>query len=132
MLLHKMTVVAAATALLFLCAGFTSALAESSANEQETMEMTSGLFKTKGRLDAVFPDFDFDAQCGVESFQLVKVSKRADPIIVQNTGSDFITSTMAIVNQAQPGDYYFFENIRVRCPNDIAARKLASIVVKIK
>jgi hypothetical protein len=132
MSLQKISVVAAATALLFLCLGFTSTITSSPLKDQETMEMSPGIFKTKGRLDAVFPDFDFAAKCQVESFQLVKVSKRADPIVVQNTGSDFITATAAVVNQARPGDYYFFENIRVRCPEDIAARKVASIVVKIK
>lgn len=127
-----MIVVAAATALLFLCAGFTYTTVEPLAAEQEKMAMTPGLFKAKGRLDAIFPNFDFDAHCGVESFQLVKVSKRADPIVVQNTGGDFMTTTRNIVNQAKVGDYYFFENIRVRCPEDIAARKVNSIVVEIQ
>lgn len=132
MLLPKMTVVAAAIALLFLCTGFTFTTTNPQMDEQETLKMSPALFKTKGRLDAIFPDFDFDAQCQIEGFRLVRVSKRTDPAVAENRGGDFNTAVAALVNQAKYGDHYFFEDIRTRCPGDYAARKLNAIVVKIQ
>ncbi|MEL7220562.1 MAG: GldM family protein [Bacteroidota bacterium] len=132
MLLPKMSVVAAATALLFLCSGFTFMTTSPHFDEQDPIKMSPALFKTQGRLNAVFPNFDFDAQCQIEGFRLVRVSKRTDPAVAENRGGDFNSSTVALVNQAKYGDVYFFEDIRTRCSGDYAARKLNAIVVKIQ
>lgn len=110
----------------------TSTTTSSPAFPQETLEMNAALFRTQGRLDAVFNDFDFDASCTVTHFRLVRVGKRADPLVIENPGSDFSGATRRLMQMARPGDFYFFENIRAQCPGDVATRELVTLAVKIK
>jgi hypothetical protein len=36
------------------------------------------------------------------------------------------------LNLAKPGDAYYFNNVRARCPGDVAGRKINSLVFQIK
>lgn len=81
---------------------------------------------------AVLENFDFDARCDIAGFRIVRVSRGMDPQIETNTGGAFTPGTVGIINQAKPGDRFFFENIRCKCPGDAATRKLPELVVNIK
>lgn len=95
-------------------------------------EMGNGTFKGQDRMVAVLENFDFDARCDIAGFRIVRVSRGMDPQIETNTGGAFTPATVGVVNQAKPGDRYFFENIRCKCPGDAATRKLPELVVNIK
>ena len=43
----------------------------------------------------------------------------------------FGSAAQRLVDMASPGDIYYFENIKARCPGDPAARKINSLVFKI-
>ena len=94
--------------------------------------MGSGEFKAQGGVGAFLDDFDFDAVCQVSGFNLVYVPKRQDAIPVQNPGARYGDAARRVVNQAKPGDIYYYENVRAKCPGDTATRKINSMVFKIQ
>jgi gliding motility-associated protein GldM len=94
--------------------------------------MGSGEFKAQGGVGAFLDDFDFDATCQVAGFELVYVPKRQDAIPSQNRGPRYNDASRRLVNQAKPGDIYYFENVRAKCPGDTATRKINSMVFTIQ
>ncbi len=95
-------------------------------------EMGTGEFKAQGGVGAYLDNFDFDATCQVVGYQLVYAPARQDPIISENPGARYNDKSMRIVSQAKPGDRYFFENVRAKCPGDSASRKINDMVFKIR
>lgn len=92
----------------------------------------SGEFKAQGGVGAFLDDFDFDATCQVAGFELVYIAKRQDAIASQNAGARYTDGSRRLVNQAKPGDTYYFENVRAKCPGDTATRKINSMVFTIQ
>lgn len=95
-------------------------------------QMGSGEFKAQGGVGAFLDDFDFDATCQVSGFQLVYVPKRQDAIPVPNQGPRYSDAARRVVNQAKPGDIYYFDNVRAKCPGDVATRKINNMVFTIR
>ncbi|MEY3050695.1 MAG: hypothetical protein RLY31_480 [Bacteroidota bacterium] len=95
-------------------------------------EMGNGEFKAQPGIIAWLENFDFDARCEIQGFNLVKVSKREDPVDSPNAGGTFTGKTKNLVTSAKPGDIYYFENVKARCPGDVAGRKINSLVFRIK
>ncbi len=93
--------------------------------------MKSGEFRAQLGLAAILKGFDFDAKCAIQGFELTKVAKRADPISTKNRGSKYDTKATNLVRSAKPGDRYFFDSIKAKCPGDRAGRKLSSIAFTI-
>ena len=94
--------------------------------------MSSGEFKAQGGVSAVLDGFDFDAKCDLAGYRVVRVPRRADPEVANNPGAKFRPESQRIVNKAKPGDRFFFENIKCKCPGDPAARDLGQMVFNIK
>lgn len=92
----------------------------------------TGEFKAQGGVAAWLDNFDFDATCKIEGFIMTRVAKRQDPVDAPNRGARFSGNAERLKNMATPGDIYYFENIKARCPGDKAARKINSLVFKIK
>ncbi|MCB0522135.1 MAG: hypothetical protein H6577_08945 [Lewinellaceae bacterium] len=99
---------------------------------KEDGAMGNGEFKAQQGLIAWLDNFDFDAKCDIQGFVLTKVAKRADPVEVTNAGGKFGSDASRLVTSASPGDTYYFENVKARCPGDAAGRKINSLVFKIK
>lgn len=95
-------------------------------------EMGNGEFKVQKGLIAWLENFDFEARCEIQGFNLVKVSKREDPAEAPNNGGSFSGKASNLVNAAKPGDTFYFENVKARCPGDAAGRKINSLVFRIK
>ena len=95
-------------------------------------EMGNGEFKVQKGLIAWLENFDFEARCEIQGFNLVKVSKREDPVEAVNSGGSFDGKAQNLVASAKPGDTYYFENVKARCPGDPAGRKVNSLVFRIK
>ncbi len=94
--------------------------------------INNGEFKVNRGLIPVLEGFDFDARCNVVGFRMVRAPKRDDPRAVQNRGGKFSAETMALVNKAKPGDRYFFEEVKCKCPGDKYAREVNSLSFLIK
>jgi gliding motility-associated protein GldM len=94
--------------------------------------MGTGEFKAQGGVGAFLDNFDFEATCAVAGFNLVYVPKRQDAIEAVNRGPRYNEAARRLVNQAKPGDVYYFENVRAKCPGDEATRKINGMVFKIQ
>lgn len=94
--------------------------------------MGNGVFKAQGGLIANLKEFDFDARCSIVGYQLTRVARREDPVSEANAGAGFAGPARKLVDMAKPGDTYYFNDIKAKCPGDVANRSLGSIVVNIK
>jgi len=94
--------------------------------------MSPGEFKAQGGVGLEIPGFDFDARCNLAGFRVVRVPRRADPEVANNPGTKYNGDTGRVVGKAKPGDRYFFENIKCKCPGDPAARDLGTMTFTIK
>ncbi len=95
-------------------------------------QMGNGEFKAQGGIIPVLDNFDFEAKCEVVGFQIAYVAKRQDPVEKQNSGGRYNGGVQELVQRAKPGDIYYFDEIKVRCPGDAAAREIPGMVFKIK
>lgn len=94
--------------------------------------MGTGEFKAQAGVGAFLDNFDFDAKCTVSGFTLVRVPKRQDAVREVNDGPRYNSKCSALVNQAKPGDVYYFEDVKARCPGDQAGRPINPLVFSIK
>ncbi len=95
-------------------------------------DMGNGEFKAQQGVIAWLENFDFEAKCDIQGFNLVKVSKREDPVEATNSGGRFNDKAANLARAAKPGDTFYFENVKARCPGDVAGRKINSLVFRIK
>ncbi len=94
--------------------------------------MGNGTFKAQGGVVAILDNFDFDARCQIQGFTLAYVAKRQDPVESINSGGTYNEKSRRLVNQAKPGDIYYFDNVKARCPGDKVGRPINPMVFKIK
>lgn len=94
--------------------------------------MPNGVFKAQQGVIPVLENFDFEAKCNIQSFNLVYVAPRQDAKIEMNTGGRFSANTLSLVQKAKPGDRFLFEQIKGRCPGDPAPRDLGDMSFQIK
>ncbi len=94
--------------------------------------MGNGEFKAQGGVGAYLDGFDFDANCTIQGFKLVYVASRQDPIPVVNSGARYNDQARRLVNQAKPGDIYYFDDVKARCPGDKVGRPINSMVFNIR
>ena len=92
----------------------------------------NGEFRAQTGIAAVLENFDFDARCDVVGYEATYMAKRQEPISVMNTGGRFNDNTRDLINQAKPGDVYFFNEIKCKCPGDDTSRNLGALVFRIK
>lgn len=94
--------------------------------------MGTGEFKAQGGVGAFLDNFDFDAKCTVVAFTLVRVPKRQDAVREANEGPRYNGKCRGLVDLCKPGDVYYFDDVKARCPGDAAARPINSLVFSIK
>lgn len=94
--------------------------------------MGNGEFRAQGGVGAFLDNFDFDARCVITGFNLTYVAKRQDPVQSSNAGARYNARSRSLVQKAKPGDIYLFDNVRAKCPGDVASRKINSMVFFIR
>lgn len=94
-------------------------------------KMSSGEFKVYTSVRAALDNFDFDATCDIVGFQLVYVPRRKDAEISINPRGKYNPDSERLAQKATPGDRFFFENIKCKCPGDNASRDIGSMSVLI-
>ncbi|MDB4443400.1 hypothetical protein N9157_02710 [Saprospiraceae bacterium] len=92
----------------------------------------NGEFKAQGGVSAILDGFDFDAKCAIQGFIVTRQAKRADPVESNNRGPRWSPKSRELINKAKPGDVYYFDNVKAKCPGDPAGRKINAMVFKIK
>jgi len=86
--------------------------------------MSSAEFKIQKGVFPVLKNFDFEADCKIESYRIVRVPRAKDPMVANNRGARFNDESKAVIGKARASDKFYFENIMCRCPGDNKARDL--------
>jgi gliding motility-associated protein GldM len=94
--------------------------------------MANGEFKAQGGIAAVLENFDFEAKCEIVGFEVTYLPKRADPISKMNSGARWGSDAADMINKAKPGDAYFFDDIKTKCPGDAIPRNVGGLAFKIR
>lgn len=94
--------------------------------------MSNGEFKAQQGVFAILENFDFEAKCNVTGYRVVRSARRKDPVVAVNGGGRYTAESMRVIQQATPGDRYYFENIKCKCPGDPGPRDLGSMSFIIK
>ncbi|HHB78333.1 MAG TPA: gliding motility protein GldM [Saprospiraceae bacterium] len=92
----------------------------------------NGTMKAQRGLIAKLENFDFEARCNIQGFEMTYLRKREDGVVVRNSGGTFKPEALRLVKKARPGDMYYFEKIKAKCPGDAAGRSIPSIAFKIR
>lgn len=101
--------------------------------QHKSKQMGNGEFRAQGGISAKLENFDFEAQCQIVSFEAVYLKKRQDPSSPRvNSGARWTSEVQGWISQANPGDAYFFDNIKARCPGDQVPRDIGGLAFKIK
>lgn len=96
-------------------------------------QMGSGEMKVQKGLFPELENFDFDAKCDVQSYELVYIAKGSPDLkLAQGQGNSFNGQCAGLLQQAKPGDAYTFMNMKVRCPGDQVAREVPGLSFTIK
>lgn len=95
-------------------------------------EMGNGVFKAHEGVAAILESFDFDAKCQIQGYTLVYLPKREDAIDSSNPGARYNEKSQRLVDRAKPGDSFLFNNVKAKCPGDIAGRTINSLSFRIK
>ena len=96
---------------------------------------TINSFRNARGVVAVIENFDFGAECEIIGYEVTRVPKKQDPYRCSHSGSlykDSNSRVQDIVNDAETGDTYYFDNIKCQCPGDAAARKISPMVWSIE
>lgn len=101
-------------------------------NPENSSAMSVGRFKMIRHLEAVLKDFDFDAKCQIQSYEITRVRKREDVVTYKNQGEGYNKMVQNLTENAKIGDIFYYDNIKARCPGDDAGRPINSLVVRIK
>jgi gliding motility-associated protein GldM len=94
--------------------------------------MGNGEIKAQEGIIPELANFDFDVRCQIQGFKMTRVPKRQDPIEVVNTGGRFADQVAALIAQAKPGDSYYFNDVKARCPGDVTGREINSLSFTIR
>ncbi|MEO6037099.1 MAG: GldM family protein [Saprospiraceae bacterium] len=92
----------------------------------------NGAFKAAEGIAAILENFDFDARCEVAGYEITRLAKQEDAVTMKNSGARFNSQAKDLVFKAKPGDSYFFDDIKVLCPGDAAARNVGGLAFRIR
>jgi hypothetical protein len=88
-------------------------------------------FKAQQGLIPILENFDFDAKCSVDGFEITRV-RNGDAATAKNRKARFGSETRRLIDKAALKDIFYFNNIKVRCPGDDAGRKMPEMFFNIK
>lgn len=90
-------------------------------------------FRAQQGIIPVLEHFDFEARCEITGFEVVRKPAGADIAVALNNGGRFRETTKRLIQAAQRGDTYYFNDVKVRCPGDKGpAREMNSLIFKIR
>ncbi len=95
-------------------------------------KMSPNEFKLYKEIKPILENFDFNANCKIIGYEMIRVDKHGDGFPSNNSGAKYNNKSTRFANQAQRGDKYYFENIKAKCPGDTRSRKLNSLFFKIQ
>lgn len=96
-------------------------------------QVKSGTMRVQGGIMAKLENFDFDAKCSIQSYDMYYTPKRQDPVpIMGNKGGKFTGKAKQAITKAKNGDVYQFVSVKARCPGDTNGRPINGLSFNIK
>ena len=95
--------------------------------KHKSKHMGNGEFKAQTGLAIVLENCDYDTDCEIVGFTVVRLPRKDDTVELENFGGRFNPAVQKLISQAAPGDRYFFDDIKVKCPGDEASRNINSL-----
>jgi gliding motility-associated protein GldM len=95
-------------------------------------DVQAGTFRAQQGVIPILENFDFEATCNVLSYEIARVPSRGDTQVVENQGARFEAPARRLVDQADHGDTYYVDRIKVKCPGDRSSRELGGLIFRIK
>jgi hypothetical protein len=80
----------------------------------------------------ILENFDFDMKCAVQSFTVTRIPRNEPPVSISVLGGVFDEKAQPLICAAKSGDMYQFYNIKTRCPGDVIARDVGTMLFTIK
>jgi gliding motility-associated GldM-like protein len=100
-------------------------------NNQGGVISADRIMKSEG-IDAVLYCFDYDTRCEITGYSMTYVAKGGDPVESINRSGKHSEKTLELLQNAKPGDIYYFDNVLCQCPGDSSTRPINSMVFKIR
>jgi hypothetical protein len=94
--------------------------------------MGVGEFCAQAGIIPILENFDFDMKCAVQGFSVTRIPRNEPPVSISVLGGVFDENAQRLICAAQPGDMYQFYNIKTRCPGDMIARDVDTMLFTIK
>lgn len=95
-------------------------------------KIPTSLIKGQKGIFALLENFDFEARCDIAGYEFVYQPKREDVLVTQNAGGSFTRTSKSYIARAKAGDAFYANNIRGKCPGDVATRDLGSLVFQLQ
>ncbi|MBL7774854.1 MAG: hypothetical protein JNK89_02570 [Saprospiraceae bacterium] len=90
-----------------------------------------GTFRAQQGLVAPITGFDMSGSYGMVGYKVVQVRGGKFLAEAENTGGRFNEAARRLIDDAQPGDVFIFENIKVQMPGETAPRAANSLTFSI-
>jgi len=94
--------------------------------------VSPGELKVYNRLSPIIERFDFETRCRVVGYEMTRVPKGKDIIVVDNRGEKFATKTKRVLSNAKAGDTVYFDKVKAKCPGDKHERQLNGMVFHVR
>lgn len=88
--------------------------------------------KLESGVQAYLSNWPLEETCEIRGYYFTWTREGENPIEVVNAGEKFNDAVLKLLEQIQSGDVIYFDQIRAKCPGDPAARKINSMVFKIR
>ncbi len=94
--------------------------------------VSPGELKVYDRLSPIIERFDFETRCRILGFEMTRVPKGNDIIVVTNPSEKFIDKTKRVLSKAKAGDTVYFDKVKAKCPGDKHERQLNGMVFHVR
>lgn len=89
--------------------------------------LAANVFKVQMGISWQMDYFDVDVKCSDLAYTVTQTRKGELVASAGNTGARFSPAVLALVEKARPGDIFYFDDFKLTCPGDAAARVLGSM-----
>lgn len=95
-------------------------------------KMTAAALKLQGGLVLMLPNFDFEARCKAEAYEVVRITRTGNRRSAMNSGARFGEAALALINEAELGDIYLFRGMSCTCSGDAQPRALPNFSIEVE
>lgn len=88
-------------------------------------------FKAHRGIVPILENFDFQAKCKIDGFEVTRV-RQGTGVSEVNRGGAYQTGAQRLAQSAQRGDKFYFDNVKARCPGDVTGRTMNGLIFTLR